>query len=287
MGIDLDSYRQQSLENWNQMASGWEARREWIMSSAAPVANWLVDKIDAQPGAVVLELAAGTGDLGLRIATQLGSEGRVLSTDFSSGMVEAARRQGSARGVDNVEFRVLDAERMDLADDSVDAVVCRFGYMLMADPAAALEQTRRVLRDGGRLAFAVWSTPDRNPWAAVPGRTLVERGHMPPPEPGAPGVFSMGDPGRIRELVTGAGFAEPEIEEIAFAFRYADADDAWSNDPAVRGPKGLSVVEQLKPALVSATEQVFGMMMPVEFFRDRGAHDLCARRPSARGNGFA
>ncbi len=229
MGIDLDSYRQQSLENWNQMASGWEARREWVMSSTAPVANWLVDKVDARPGAVVLELAAGTGDLGLRIATQVGSEGRVLSTDFSSEMVDVARRQGSARGVDNVEFRVLDAERMDLAEDSVDAVVCRFGYMLMADPAAALEQTRRVLRDDGRLAFAVWSTPDRNAWAAVPGRTLVQRGHMPPPEPGAPGVFSMGDPGRIRELVTGAGFAEPEIEEIAFAFRYADADDIWDS----------------------------------------------------------
>ena len=229
MGIDLDSYRRESLANWNQMASGWEARREWLMSSTAPVANWLVDKVDARPGAVVLELAAGTGDLGLRIATQVGSEGRVLSTDFSSEMVDAARRQGSARGVDNVEFRVLDAERMDLAEDSVDAVVCRFGYMLMADPAAALEQTRRVLREDGRLAFAVWSTPDRNPWASVPGRTLVERGHMPPPEPGAPGPFSMGDPGRIRELVTGAGFEEPEIEEIAFALRYADAGDIWDS----------------------------------------------------------
>jgi len=249
MGIDLDSYRQQSLENWNQMASGWEARREWVMSSTAPVANWLVERVDAQPGEVVLELAAGTGDLGLRIATQVGSEGRVLSTDFASEMVDVARRQGSARGVDNVEFRVLDAERMDLAEDSMDAVVCRFGYMLMADPAAALEQTRRVLRDDGRLAFAVWSTPDRNAWAAVPGMTLVQRGHMPPPEPGAPGVFSMGDPGRIRELVTGAGFAEPEIEEIAFAFRYADANDIWDSIMDLAGPlsrvlEGLSEDER-------------------------------------------
>ena len=254
MGIDLDSYRQESLENWNQMASGWEARREWLMSASAPVANWLVDTIDAQPGAVVLELAAGTGDLGLRIATQVGSEGRVLSTDFSSGMVDAARRQGSARGVDNVEFRVLDAERMDLAEDSVDAVVCRFGYMLMADPAAALEQTRRVLRDDGRLAFAVWSTPDRNPWASVPGRTLVQRGHMPPPEPGAPGPFSMGDPARIRELVAGAGFAEPEIEEIAFAFRYADADDIWDSIMDLSGALGR-VIEGLPEDERNATRE--------------------------------
>ena len=87
---------------------------------------------------------------------------------------------------------MLDAERMDLEGDSVDGVGCRYGYMLMADPAAALRETRRVLRDGGRLAFAVWSTPERNPWVAIPAMTLVQRGHVPPPEPGAPGVFALG-----------------------------------------------------------------------------------------------
>src|SRR5680860_1039460 len=82
--------------------------------------------------------------------------------------------------------------------DSVDAVVCRWGYMLMADPAIALKETRRVLREGGLLAFAVWAPPDRNPWAAVPAMTLVQQGHMPPPEPDGPGIFAMGDPDRVR-----------------------------------------------------------------------------------------
>jgi hypothetical protein len=121
--------------------------------------------------------------------------------------------------------------------------------MLMADPAAALTETRRVLRDGGPLACAVWCTPDRNPWAAVPGMTLVQRGHMPPPEPGAPGIFAMGDPGRIRELVTGAGFADPELEEVTFKFEYADEDDAWGALIELAGPlarvvKGLPEDEQ-------------------------------------------
>jgi SAM-dependent methyltransferase len=141
-----------------------------------------------------------------------------------------------ARGLGNVEHRVLDAERMDLEDDSVDAVVCRWGYMLMADPAAALRETRRVLRGGGSLAFAVWATPDRNPWAAIPGMTLVQRGHMPPPEPGGPGIFAMGDPERIRELATGAGFDEPEVDEIAFEFRYADSDEVWDTIVRLAGP---------------------------------------------------
>jgi len=99
--------------------------------------------------------------------------------------------------------------------------------MLMADPGAALAQTRRVLRAGGRLVFVVWMGPERNPWAALPAATIVELGHAPPPEPGTPGIFSLADPARIRTLVTGAGFAEPLVEELAFEFRYADADDLW------------------------------------------------------------
>ena len=109
-------------------------------------------------------------------------------------MVEAARRNGEARGLGNVEYRVLDAERMDLDDDSVDGVLSPWGYMLMADPAAALSETRRVLRDGGTLAFAVWQTPDRNPWAAVPGMTLVQRG-----------PHATARAGRARDLCPGRG----------------------------------------------------------------------------------
>ena len=71
--------------------------------------------------------------------------GRLITTDFSPAMLAAARRRGAELGVANVDYRVMDAERIELDDDSVDGVLCRFGYMLMADPAAALAETRRVL----------------------------------------------------------------------------------------------------------------------------------------------
>ncbi len=241
MALDLDTYLEQSLATWGRIASGWEDRREWMMGITGRVSDWLAEKADPQPGQTILEVAAGTGDLGLKIAERVGEEGRVISTDFAPEMVDVARRQGEARSLTNVEYRVLDAERMDLDDDSVDGAVCRWGYMLMADPAAALRQTRRVLRSGGPLAFAVWRTPDRNPWAAVPGMTLVQRGHMPPPEPGAPGIFAMGEPDRIRELVAGAGFGEPELAEIAFEFRYPDFDDLWDALVRLAGPLAQAV----------------------------------------------
>jgi SAM-dependent methyltransferase len=239
--MDLDAYRTQSLETWGRMAAGWEDRREWMLKVTGSVSDWLLERADPQPGQTFLDIAAGTGDLGFRVAERVGEGGRVITSDFAPEMLDVARRAGNARGLTNAEYRVVDAERMDLDDDSVDGVVCRFAYMLVADPGAALRETRRVLRDGGPLAFAVWMTPDRNPWAAVPGMTLVERGHMPPPEPGAPGIFAMGAPARVRELVTGAGFGEPELEEITFDFRYADADDLWDALIRLAGPLAQAV----------------------------------------------
>ncbi|MBD0283219.1 MAG: class I SAM-dependent methyltransferase [Thermoleophilaceae bacterium] len=245
MEIDLDRYRAESRERWGEAAPGWEERHDWLMESTRRVNDWLTEAVDPRPGQTVLEIAAGTGGLGFEIAERVGANGRVISADFAPEMVEVARRLGDRRGLANVEYRVMDAERMDLGDDSIDAAVCRFAYMAMADPAAALRETRRVLRSGGPLAFAVWRTSDRNPWAAIPGMTLVQRGHMSPPEPGAPGIFAMAEPGRIRELVTRAGFGEPEIEEIAFEFRYADADDLW--DSIVRLSSRLARVVMALP----------------------------------------
>ncbi len=235
MAIDLDAYRKQSRETWGQMATGWEDRRDWLMAITGPVNDWLVDKADPEPGQTILEIAAGTGDLGFHAAKRVGEEGRVISTDFTPEMVDVARANGQALGLANVEYRLMDAEKMDLDDDSVDGVVCRWGYMLMADPVAALKETKRVLRGGGRLAFAVWSNADRNPWAAVPGMTLVQLGHVPPPEPGMPGIFAMADPGRIRELVSGTGFGEPELDEITVDWRYADFDDLWDTLTRITG----------------------------------------------------
>jgi SAM-dependent methyltransferase len=187
----------------------------------------MVRKLDPQPGDTVLELAAGLGDTGLMTARLVGESGRVIITDFAPEMVAAARRRAEEVGVRNAEFRTLDAERMDLETGSVDGVLCRWAYMLMIDPAAAFAETRRVLRSGGRLAFSVWAARERNPGLSLAGRVLVELGHVPPPDPEAPSAFVMADPGRIQELVVGAGFAEPETEEVSFRWRFTNQDAYW------------------------------------------------------------
>jgi len=234
--VDLDQYRRDSLANWDRISPNWSSERDFIWSATHPVGELLVERVNPKPGETILELAAGTGDTGFLAAAKLGEDGRLIQTDFSQGMVDAARDFAAERGLQNIEHRRLDAENMDLDDSSVDGVICRYGYMLMADPAAALAETRRVLREGGRLSFGVWTTPDRNLWAFIPGFALVEAGHVPPPEPGAPGIFALGEPERIRELVSGAGFADPEIEELTVDWDYTDPAVHWEKTVKLAGP---------------------------------------------------
>ena len=236
MPIDVDEYRRNSLDTWDRWAPNWERERDFMWSSTGQLGERLVERLDPKPGDTVLELAAGVGDTGFAAAERIGDQGKLISTDFAPSMVDVARRAGERAGLGNVEYRVLDAERMDLESSSVDGVLCRFGYMLMADSAAALAETRRVLRDGGRLSFAVWAAPDRNHWAFIPGMTLVELGHLPAPEPGEPGIFAMGDPNRVKELVDGAGFGEPRIEEVAVHWDYSDPDVHWQKTLALAAP---------------------------------------------------
>lgn len=233
--VDRDEYRRTSLENWQTMASGWERRRAQVEEATRPVTDWMVRALDAQPGDTVLELAAGPGDTGFTLAPALGDDGRLISTDFSSEMVEVGRRRAAELGLRNVEHLVVDAEAISLEDDSVDGVVCRFAVMLLADAAQALAETRRVLRPGGRLVLAVWSTPERNPWVAIAGRVFAGLGLTPPPEPGAPGMFVLADHGRFGALVEGAGFEVERIEDVSLVLEFADVEEYISESRETGG----------------------------------------------------
>jgi len=237
----LDVFRGASYEVAETIAPTWERRRADIEDVATPVRQWMLEELAAQEGDTVLELAAGTGDTGFEAAALVGASGRLISTDFSPSMLETARRRGAELGVENVTYRVMDAERIELEDDSVDAVLCRFGYMLMADPAAALAETRRVLRPSGRLTLAVWSAPDRNPYFGVIATSLIRHGHVPPPDPGAPGIFSMASPERITTLLAGAGFSEVRTEDVLGSFALPSIDEYLAVVADTAGPLGLAV----------------------------------------------
>jgi ubiquinone/menaquinone biosynthesis C-methylase UbiE len=225
--MESAEFKRASHAVWEAMAPGWDDRHAYVEERARPVVERMLERLAPQPGQTILELAAGTGVVGFAAAALVAPGGRVVVSDFSEAMVEAAQRQAAALGLENVSCRVLDAEQLDVPDASVDGVLCRWGYMLMADPEAAFRETRRVLRDGGRLSCAVFAEVEKNPWVGLPSRVLQERGHMPPPQAGAPGILALADRDRLRRLFTGAGFSEPRLDEVAFTWRFGDPNAYW------------------------------------------------------------
>ena len=217
MSFDAESHRRSSLEGWEAAASGWVRRKDLVRELGAPVTEWLLAAVAPQPGERVLELAAGLGETGMLAAEQVAPGGSVVISDQAEAMLEGARERAAELGLENVEFKVLNAEWIDLPVASFDVAICRWGYMLMADPATALGETRRVLRPGGRLALAVWDSVEANPWALLPAQELRERGLAPaadPSGPPPPGPFALGSAERVAELLGDAGYAEGRVEAL-------------------------------------------------------------------------
>lgn len=220
--------RRASLQHWEEAAGGWLARQEMVRRLSEPVSQWMIDAIRPQPGDRVLELAAGVGETAFHVAELVAPIGGVIVSDQSEAMLEGARARASQLGLSNVEFQVLNAEWIDMPLASVDAVLCRWGYMLMADPLAALRESRRVLRPGGRVALAVWDAVEHNPWAALPAMELRKRGLAQAPAPDEPGPFALADPRRVRELLEDAGFTEVRLKALDLTQYCENFEELWN-----------------------------------------------------------
>ena len=244
--MDPEDYRAESRARWEQAAAGWAVRNEQVSEATAPVTEWLVDAVDPQPGWTILEIAAGVGETGLRAAERVGSDGRVLITDGAEAMVAAAKANAERAGAQNVEVKAMEAEWLDLSTASVDGVLCRWGYMLLADPETALRETRRVLRPERRVALAAWDLRERNPWMGLLHGVLDEQGLVPKTPEGEPGPFGLAVPGRIEELLDATGFAEPHVEALDITFAARDLDSWWEH-LATTSPTFSGLLKGLTP----------------------------------------
>jgi SAM-dependent methyltransferase len=239
-----DDQRAAARAGWEKTARGWDAHREWIEQSMGAVSHAMIEAAAPQPGHVVLEAAAGLGETGLLAAELVHPGGKVIISDGADAMIEAAKRRVEERGAGNVEVSPMELEWLDMDAASVDSVLVRFGYMLVPDPETALRDARRVIRPGGRLAFAVWDVEARNPWIDAGMTALAENGIATWPIPaGTPGPFALSDRERLLDMVGSAGFVLPEIAEVELTFRSPDVATARERFIGVSGRARVALEE--------------------------------------------
>src|SRR3954465_8676664 len=146
----------ESRDRWTRAAEGWEARAEQFARDTLPVSVAMVKAIDPQPGQTVLDLAAGLGDTGYLAYRAIQPGGQLITSDFAPEMLSAAQRRAPSNA--DIRFRQMDLSGpLDQPAATIDAVLCRWGYMLLRDPEFALRETRRILKTDGHLAFAAWT----------------------------------------------------------------------------------------------------------------------------------
>jgi len=236
---------------WDRAAAHYDAA--WRSQLAAAQAR-LIACVAPAPGEKVLDVACGTGLVTLAAAEAVGVGGSVLGVDLSDGMIDRARER--AADVANARFRRMDAEHLDLADGSFDVVLCALGLMYMPDPRRAIQEMRRVLRPGGRMAVAVWGEQAHCGWS--PLFPIVDTEVA---SDVCPLFFRLGENGVLAHVCAHCGFVAIEQHRLRVPLEYASEEEAcravfaggpvalaWSRfDDAVRERVRDRYVEAIAP----------------------------------------
>jgi enediyne biosynthesis protein CalE5 len=223
--IDPERVKSEQKRDWDAAAAGWKKWWPVLERASQPVSNRLVELARIERGARVLDVATGSGEPALTAARKVAPDGRVMAVDQSPGMLAIARERASEMGIANVEFRESDGEALSISERDFDAVMCRWGLMFMPDLNRALNGFRQRLIGGGRIAVAVWSTPDKVPMISIGADIVRKLANLPPPVPGALDPLRLGDISILSDALEQCGFKDVTIERMPVTFEFESAED--------------------------------------------------------------
>lgn len=235
MEQQLEEIREQQKASWNKFSPGWKKWDNLMMDFLKPMGDEIIRLINPKGADIVLDVAAGTGEPGLTIATML-KGGKVIITDLSEDMLEIARENARKRGISNIETRVCDVSELPFADNTFDAISCRFGFMFFPDMLLAATEMFRVLKPGGRIATSVWNIPEKNFWVTAIGGAINRNMQLPALAPEAPGMFRCSKSGLIQDLFQQAGLKHVSEKEIASQLKCGTTDVYWNMMTEVAAP---------------------------------------------------
>ncbi len=221
--FDPAKYKETTREQWQTAAEAWHRWGPAIEKWLGPATDEMLSLAGVQAGNHVLDVAAGAGGQTIAAARRVGTTGKVLATDISPNILQFAAQEARQAGLTNIETKVLDGEHLDVEPDTFDVIISRVGLIYFPDQQKALTDMYRALKPGGRVAAIVYSTAENNKFFSVPVSIIRRRAQLPPPLPGQPGPFSLGNPGVLEDAYKKAGFRNVQIRVIPAPVRMTSA----------------------------------------------------------------
>ena len=250
----------EQIAEWNgALGERWVAMRQEIDRFVVPFGNAALKVAAPQPGERAIDIGCGCGDTAIEIARMVGAAGAVLGLDVSQPMLAAARSRGALANCAHLAFRDGDASEAALPANT-DLLFSRFGVMFFSQPAPAFRHLRESLRADGRCVFVCWRTPRDNPWAMTPlSAARAAMGITPAPaDPDAPGPFAFADDGRLRAILSDAGFGDIDVQRFDAAISVGATPRSAAESVVQVGPVSRLVREvgaEHLPVIVDAVER--------------------------------
>jgi len=235
MEHQFEEIREQQKESWNKFSPGWRKWDDLMMDFLKPKGVEIIRMINPKDGEVVLDVASGTGEPGLTIATMI-PNGKVVITDLADHMLEISIEHAEKRAIKNVDFRACDVCELPFEDNTFDAISCRFGFMFFPEMHLAANEMYRVLKPGGRVATSVWNLPEHNFWVTAIAGTINRNMQLPAPPPEAPGMFRCARPGLIQDLFQQAGLTNTSEKAVAGKMKCGSTDVYWNMMTEIAAP---------------------------------------------------
>ncbi len=241
---------------WDALADGYDTH---VTPTHEPLANEALDHIDIRPGMRFLDVAAGSGALGLAAARR-GAD--VLGIDISPGMIDRLNARARRAGLSTLTGQVMDGHDLDLGNDSFDAAGSMFGVMLFPDLPRGLSEMARVTKPGGKVLVVTFGPPAQVEFLgfvmAAVRRVLPDFAGLPLDPPPLP--FQVADPGKLGQSMRDAGLGDVRVETAVETQEFASADDLWTWLSS-SNPLGAMLTGTLPADAAASAREVLGGML--------------------------
>ena len=243
--INAQQYKDTQRQSWDSVAAGWQQWWQTFENDAQKLSDHLVELAKISSGSKVLDMATGIGEPAITAAKKVSNGGHVLATDISPQMLATAKQRAASLGLqDVIEFKEGDAETISLPISTFDAALCRWGLIYLPDVKAGLSNIHKSLVNGGRIAAAVWASPDKVPFLSVVMGTVLRETQKPPPPSGIPGPFSLADQKITEAALSETGFKDIAVERKNVIFTYSSPEDYTHFHQAILAPAHALLADQ-------------------------------------------